>query len=399
MTTTEDFEDLVLACLLYRPNDCFTEGIRLGMTEYWFSKPNAVEAYLLMTRYWSGNRELDVEVLETKIERKGYFRYLKDLYPTVTSFKEYLAEVEESFKRKKLGDILNRASFLSAQNVESEKVIAEILDSTTALVNPVEIEISNDEAIELVIERNQNPDIGGLDWFIPELNRLLQPIHSQFMFVMAPPSVGKTAFMLQLSDHIDQRVDYIALESNQRDLMQRIISRRIEKNILKPLTSDGVKQAQSLKGKLNNLVFTSAPNSIEKIRAYGKTAKARGSKMLVIDNLKHIRSTKDYGGNQTAKFLDFSMQLKHIRDDLDLPIVVVHHSGDDGSTRWSKDIDADSDLTIKLMRSDESIPATAHNNFISTDYVDLIVEKNRDGFTPRLKLQFHKNIQKFTAVK
>ena len=397
MTTNEDFEDLVLACILHRADDCFTEGIRLGMTEYWFKKQQSVEAYLLFTKYWSDSRKLDVDVLETKMSVKGYLRYLKELYPSVTSFNEYLSEVKEAFSIRKLKEIIVRAGYLTESGVASEKVVADILDSATDLISPTEKLISNDEAIEMVLDKNQNPDVGGLPWFLEDLNRLIQPIQDQFIWVMAPPSVGKTAFMLQLSDSIGQRVDYIALESNQRDLIQRIISRRIERNILKPLSPQSLEQAQGLKGKLNHIVFTSAPNTIEKIRAYAKTAKARGSKLLVIDNLKHIRETKSYD-SQTTKFLDFSMQLKHIRDDIDMPIIVVHHTNEDGTTRFSRDIDADSDITIKLSASDDSIPANPANNYTSTDYVMLDVEKNRDGMTPRMKIQFLKNIQMFRQL-
>jgi replicative DNA helicase len=96
------------------------------------------------------------------------------------------------------------------------------------------------------------------------------------------------------------------------------------------------------------------------------------------------------------QFLWVSIELKYIRDDVGIPIIVLHHSNDDGETRWSKDIDADADLSIKLLRDDqESVPATAANNFQERAIVDLDVAKNRDGETPKVQLWFQKTVQRF----
>ena len=68
-------------------------------------------------------KELDVDVLETKIERKGYFRYLKDLYPTVTSFNEYLAETGylTYSKTKKILDPYLRIKIFSSAKFNQKK--------------------------------------------------------------------------------------------------------------------------------------------------------------------------------------------------------------------------------------------------------------------------------------
>lgn len=397
-----NFEDLVIGCLLTNTELCMSTAVRFGVNEKWFESLRAMESFIAIRNLWSQGKPCDDAIIAKEIgDDEGYLRFCKHSFPQIHNFESYLEYVRENYTRRELSmimmDVLDRSS---DETYSSADLVSMVLDRSSKIIIPVEEEKSNDDVIAEIIWENQNPEAkAGLIWPTESMNKLLQKITNEYIFVMAPPSVGKTAFMLQMSDMMGERVDYIALESNQKDLLSRVMARRLEKNMRRFLSPHAIEAAEELKGTTNNLVLTSEPNTIEKIRAYAKWAKTQGSRMVIIDNLKHIR-----GGDaesKVEKYSNFSMDLKHIRDDVGLPVAVVHHANNDGSTRHCKDIDADADISIKILPSDKDgdcVQACKENNWESKDTVFVNIEKNRDGFTPMFKFDFKKNIQTFIEV-
>ena len=118
--------------------------------------------------------------------------------------------------------------------------------------------------------------------------------------------------------------------------------------------------------------------------------------MLLIDNMKHIKPSQKYN-SVVEQFRDLSVRIKWMRDDLKMPVIVLHHLTDGGDVSWSKDIRRDADVLLYLTRDEDlSIVPSQVNHYTGKAVVNCEVRKFRDadaGYS--VKLEFDKPIQTF----
>jgi hypothetical protein len=133
--------------------------------------------------------------------------------------------------------------------------------------------------------------------------------------------------------------------------------------------------------------------------AWGHQEKARGSKCLVIDNMKHI-ITRGRHDNRVELFCHLSAGVKRVRDATGLPVVLLHHLAADDGMSWGRDVARDADI-ILTMKSDEDrteLPS-AENHWIG-DWINVIgAEKVRDGMAGfSVSCRFVKETQTFEPM-
>lgn len=229
-------------------------------------------------------------------------------------------------------------------------------------------------------------------WKWQSVNDRVGPLTDEYVVLAAQPSVGKTAFILnhlaQVAKHQCKRVDFLSLESSKAKVAQRLIAHMAKVNTIDLRYGNGSEsdydRAKEAMNELKSIPFhvTDESLTLDQIRAWAMRAKQAGSKLLAIDNLKHIR-TRDFR-NRFDQFAHISLQMKFIRDDVKIPIIALHHTNDDDKLAWSADIQRDADIVILLSQS-ESFPNS----------VDFSVVKNREGKTGDILLNFHKQTQTF----
>jgi len=113
--------------------------------------------------------------------------------------------------------------------------------------------------------------------------------------------------------------------------------------------------------------------TLEMIYAWAKSEVKAGSKLIAIDNSRHLRMTSEYKGDRSAFYSAISLTAKRIRDDFNVPVIMLHHTGREGQVSWSDDIEKDADIVLMLALEEE----------LSTEkecVVGCEVKKNREGF-------------------
>jgi replicative DNA helicase len=243
-----------------------------------------------------------------------------------------------------------------------------------------------------LIDRWQDPEThkDRITWPLPSLNEIIGVLEKDFVFIAAEPSVGKTAIMLMMCDTLgdpgrgnSMTTSFASLESPADTIVTRRVGRIARLNMWQ--LKNGL--ANAAEYELARKVTKQLPQfktrmhyqgmSLEQIRAWAFREKAAGSRLLVIDNMKHVRMD-DKGRSTPEVFMLASMGLKHIRDDVGLPMIVLHHLAKNGDMAWSSDIERDADIVCYLKEnSSMSSEPTAKNpgQFV----VDWEVRKNRDG--------------------
>jgi hypothetical protein len=124
--------------------------------------------------------------------------------------------------------------------------------------------------------------------------------------------------------------------------------------------------------------------------AWAVMAKQRGAKALIVDNLKHIRT--DGRKDATEQFRELFLGCKWIRDDVNLPMMVLHHTNQEGDAAWSKDIERDADVMLHMN-------TVARENLGETNEriaVEFEFRKYRDDASGKIfNTEFRRHIQAF----
>jgi replicative DNA helicase len=257
-----------------------------------------------------------------------------------------------------------------------------------------------DAAVEQITEW-QTVDMSnrvGLHWFIQDIDSLVGPLTDELVFINSLPSVGKTAFSLNLMVYAashNVRASFVSLESARNKIAQRLttIVSGVNANQLKfqRTTPERYEEARNAMRSFKSMPsgWTFKARTLGQIYAWARMEKKKGSKAVIIDNMKHIQTHQTL--HSTAEqFRDLSLRVKQMRDRLQMPVIMLHHLTDEMKVSWSRDIERDADIICNLENMDNSLAADHRR-------VAFVCCKNRDGKTGEVELVFDKPRQRFDA--
>lgn len=245
--------------------------------------------------------------------------------------------------------------------------------------------------------------------------------HSDLVIVGARPSMGKTAFVLNLAINAAIKAGAIpvifSLEMTKRKLLQRMQSCLSEVNGMKlknpyHYTNDAEKgklvNAVGILGEIKPIIYDNASQKVSDMRAKVRKIKHDNPDkevIVFIDYLTKIKAARDYKGNDHQKITEISGDLKAMAKDFNIPVVClaqlnrgVEQRQDkrpmNSDLRESGSIEQDADIIMFLYRDDyyNKDPKT-HNNILEVD-----ISKNRDGEVGRLQLQYTKEYSKIETL-
>lgn len=257
--------------------------------------------------------------------------------------------------------------------------------------------------------------ITGLPTGFKDLDKLtsgLQP--SDLILIAARPSMGKTAFTLNIAAHVATRekkaVAFFSLEMSKEQLVQRL------------LCAEAAIDSQRLRigeledrdwGKLINAAdrLSSAPIFIDDtagITVMEMRSKARRLKiehdlqLIIIDYLQLMQGgTSRSGENRQQEISEISRSLKALARELNVPVIALSQLSRSVESRQVKkpmlsdlresgSLEQDADIVAFLYREDYYNPDTEQKNI-----TDIIIAKHRNGPVDTVQLFFHKQFTKF----
>jgi len=213
----------------------------------------------------------------------------------------------------------------------------------------------------------------------------------EIVYIAARESVGKTAFAVQMAVQMGFfgiRVAFASLESKRQKLVQRMIAQigRVNTLDLKfkhgspSALSFGFQRAREAGEKIKDLpiAIEDCGMNIDQIRAFAQMEKARGARLLIVDNMKHIRHDGK-SKSTTEQFRELALGLKWMRDDLDMPVIVLHHLNKDGDVSWSDDIRRDADVLLFLEVDEKASRPYKPPDWTGQTIINVKSEKAREG--------------------
>ncbi len=424
--------------MLISPNDVIPQCVERITAEYLYIPAHAT-IYDLLVEMWNEQKGIDLitftqflrdrQLLEI-VGGAAAVTHLLTFVPTSANVEYYLEIVREKFIlrsiiascTKSIGRAYNDQDEVNGLLDDVEREIFSIGEERFKgkLVSMKDQVMEAIESIENLYERKGG--ITGIATGFAELDRMTSGFHPAEMIVVAArPSMGKTAFAMNIVEHvaIHQKlpVAVFSLEMSSQQLVQRLLCSRARVNLQK--VRDGfladrdfpsLTDAASKLAEARIFIDDSAGLSILELRAKARRLKAQKDiQLIVVDYLQLLRSSSRRAqDNRQLEISEISAGLKGLAKELKIPILVVaqlnrnpeNRTGDSkgrprlSDLRESGSIEQDADLVALLVR-EEYYADTDEEREESEGKADLIIAKQRNGPTGDIPLTFRKEFTRF----
>ncbi|WP_226654142.1 replicative DNA helicase [Pseudalkalibacillus hwajinpoensis] len=368
------------------------------------------------------------ELQDLKIlEEIGGVSYLSDLansVPTAANVEYYSKIVEEkSILRRLIRAATDIASDGYAKENEIENLLSEAEKSimevsqrknTGAFISIKDVLVTAYDNIETL--QNNTGDITGIPTGFSELDRMTAGFQrNDLIIVAARPSVGKTAFALNIAQNVatktDENVAIFSLEMGAEQLVMRMLCAEgnIDAQRLRTggLTGDDWQKLTMAMGSLSNagIYIDDTPGiRVGDIRAKCRRLKQeKGLGMILIDYMQLIRGNGS-GENRQQEVSEISRSLKGIARELEVPLISLSQLSRGVESRQDKrpmmsdiresgSIEQDADIVAFLYRDDYYDKESENKNII-----EIIIAKQRNGPVGTVELAFVKEYNKFVNL-
>ena len=242
--------------------------------------------------------------------------------------------------------------------------------------------------------------------------------NSDLIIVAGRPSMGKTAFSLQIALNIVKSTElpviFFSLEMSKEQLTYRLLGNQTEINHQKLKTASLSKQnwQQIIKcirtfsyfpffiDDTPNLKLTDMRSKIRKI-----VFEQNKIGLIVIDYLQLMEISLENGESRVQELSQITRSLKTIAREFDIPVIALSQLSRNVESRVNKrpilsdlresgSIEQDADIVLMLYRDNyyNSIPTTEST-------AEVIIAKHRNGPTGTVSLDFNPQLTKFTDFK
>tara|TARA_X000001382_G_C3175683_1_gene180949 strand:- start:693 stop:1964 length:1272 start_codon:yes stop_codon:yes gene_type:complete len=356
---------------------------------------------ITIRNYLKDNKKLDV------IGGGDYLLELQEEIIIPNHVKHYQEIIKEKSKLRKEIKILKKAL---VQSYNGESCVSEVISNLSLS----DMDLSKDVPLhtlgEKFIEDCKTGNTGTFNWWCPQWDASLGKMKNELMLLHAPRSTGKTALMLQwiVNAHKQKhRVPLASIEMLRSELMPRLIAHcgSVNTYFMRTrghATRDELKQSKQANDniKLLELCVRDKAMSIDDIRAWAISESRKGADCIFVDNLLSINDGGKQYQSKTVMYDYFIRKFRDLRDDLNIPIIILAHPNENMQIAWSRDVENFADV-ILLLHSvgydgiDVNGRMIEHKNY-EGDHVIAKFQKNRQGLSPVASLSFDKRTQTFT---
>ncbi|KZE71202.1 replicative DNA helicase [Paenibacillus sp. CMAA1739] len=423
-------EQAVIGSILLQSEALITAMERV-QTEDFYDKAHQM-IYEAMIELGESGQPIDLVTLTSKIQDKGqlediggvsYLAKLAHGVPTAANVDYYAQIIEEKAMLRRL---IRTATQIVSEGYSNGEDVAGMLSDAERKI----MEISNgrsgsgfiairDVVMEVfdrveMLHQNKGNTTGIPSGFV-DLDKMTAGFQrNDLIIVAARPSVGKTAFALNIAQNVAVRaketVAIFSLEMSAAQLVQRMIcaEANLDANVMRTGEFKGDEDWAKLTMGIAALseaeiYIDDTPGvTVADIRAKCRRLKAeKGLGMIVIDYLQLIHGRGKAGENRQQEVSEISRTLKQIARELEVPVIALSQLSRGVEQRQDKrpmmsdlresgSIEQDADIVAFLYRDDYYNQETEKKNII-----EIIIAKQRNGPVGTVELVFLKNYNKF----
>lgn len=363
------------------------------------------------------------------LEDIGGISYLSEIsvsVPTAANIGYYARIVEEKALLRRL---IRTATTIVTDGYTREDEVNEVLDEAEKQIMEVasrknagafhdikDVLVRTYDNIELL--HHQKGEVTGIPSGFVELDRMTAGFQrNDLIIVAARPSVGKTAFALNIAQNVGrvtgENVAVFSLEMGAEQLVMRMLCAEGNINAQNlrtgALTDEDWRKLTMAMGSLSNsgIFIDDTPGiRISEIRSKCRRLKQEhGLGMILIDYLQLIQgSGRSSQENRQQEVSEISRSLKGLARELEVPVIALSQLSRGVEQRQDKrpimsdiresgSIEQDADIVAFLYRDDYYDQESENKNII-----EIIIAKQRNGPTGTVQLAFVKEYNKFVNL-
>ncbi len=439
-----NIERAVLSSILFDP--AIFEEVAAVLKPSDFYHPFHRHLFAAMEELWREDQPIDEEFLKEKLELKGQFEeepFLEVLAANpLSNTAAYVKEIKEKAIKREL---VHLTTDIKKITVEQDLPVVDVIDEIQSKLYKITTETSSQDfktsgevmkdtlAHLLKMKERGNSILIGLDTGFHELNLKTAGFSpGDLIIIAARPSMGKTAFALNLAQSVlDQNkgVVIFSLEMPAEQLMMRMLSakasiplQRLRVGNLSDLEWSEISRLSDYYDKKKLFIDDEGSLNVHQLRAKLRKLKSQHPEieLAVIDYLQLMSGsgTKD----RHLEISEISRSLKMLARELQIPIIALSQLNRSLESRIDKRpmlsdlresgaIEQDADVILFVYRDDvyklkeakqKLKEAQAKGEKIDVEIeekkveeAEIIIGKQRNGPTGVVKLWFHKEYVKF----
>src|SRR5699024_9027255 len=363
-----------------------------------------------------------------QLEEAGGASYLTEVagsVPTAANIEYYSEIVEEKSLLRRL---IRAATDIVTTTYAREDEVEDVLNEAEKAIlevsgqkNSGDFKPIKDVLLDVYDQIEQlhqnNDDVTGIATGYRDLDRITSGFQrNDLIIIAARPSVGKTAFALNIAQNVavntDENVAIFSLEMGAEQLVQRMLCAEGNIDSLRlrngRLEADDWGKLTVAMGSLSNagIYIDDAPG----IRVSESRSKCRrlkqehGLGMIFIDYLQLIQGNVRSNENRQQEVSEISRSLKALARELNVPLIALSQLSRGVEQRQDKrpmmsdlresgSIEQDADIVGFLYRDDYYDSESEQQNII-----EIIISKQRNGPTGTVELAFVKEYNKFVDL-
>ena len=305
-----------------------------------------------MTELYREGKNGDLVTIKAKLEEMDvssevisldFIREILEMVPTSANIKQYATIVyEKAMLRKliKVNDNISAKCYAGTDKLEdimesTEKEVFEVLRSrSSGDFVPINKVVANvfDKLEQASLTKGTVTGLATGYIYLDNQLSGLQP--SDFILIAARPSVGKTAFALNVTEHIAIRkpnaVAIFSLEMSKEQLVNRLISQhsmvssqKMRAGELNESEWEKIVETADIIGNSNIVIDDTPSITIGDLRSKCRKFKLeKDIQLVVIDYLQLMRGNGNYPSRE-QEIADISRSLKGIARELNIPVVAL----------------------------------------------------------------------------
>ncbi len=378
-------------------------------------------------------KPVDLITLQDRLKEKevppevSSLEFVKDLItavPTSANIKYYAGIVAEKAVARRLiraNEEIANSCYAGKENLEvileeAEKKIFEIVQKrNTGEFVPIRQVVMN--AMDRIEKASKNKGaVTGIPTGFIDLDYRtagMQP--SDLVLIAARPSMGKTAFVLNIAEHVafrqNQTVAIFSLEMSKEQLVNRLFSlesrvdsQHIRTGQLSDQEWEKLIESAGVIGRSNLIIDDTPGISVAELRSKCRKYKLEHNLSMIIIDYLQLMSGSGRSDSRQQEISDISRSLKAIARELSVPVLALSqlsraveqrpdHRPMLSDLRESGAIEQDADVVMFIYRDDYY-----NHDTEKKDVAEIIIAKQRNGPIGTVELAWLPNYTKFANL-
>ena len=429
-----DAEKSLLGCLLL-DKESINKVADIVKPEDFYQRSHQL---ICQAAYWLFERHEPIDLLNLSnklgemgvLENIGGLAYLTSLVNSVPTSAHIISYAKIVQRKKMLRDLIDAAHQIITLGHQEEEDVENLLDEAERKLFAVsqksigrnfqDVGSNLDSAIERITTGHDGSLRGHKTGYLDLDNMLGGLQRSDLILLAARPSVGKTAFAINLAYNIARQkksVGIFSMEMSIDQVVDRFIASRAGVSLWQLRTGklshdkDDFLRITTACDELKSMPIyvddASSPNILQ-MRAMARRLQAsQGLGLLIVDYLQLMTSKRSYD-SPVQQVTEISRGLKGLAKELNIPIVAVSqlsraveqregHKPRLSDLRDSGSIEQDADVVLFIHREDKiNYERAKENNKLN--YAQMIVAKHRNGPTGEIDFRIDPDSLKFFEI-